>query len=301
MDTILNPTANSPTTCVAMHRVIYTAELLELILVHLDPHTLFHSTLVSRTFHAVIMRSTHLQQLLFLQPPINLTIPEPMFANEWPLLDIKINPLLLTNFPHFLTCWEHDYRLPEIVEWDADPPPEFDPLPEWDPPLDPYPCTAEKFLWLPVSKKGSLGVLTRREASWRRMQVVSPPVTRLIVEKFYWGCFGRRRETAERDFSLSGPGEKGGLTMGTFYDLVFEMVAPVAFRPTWETRIFWKKNGEDEWEITMKLNFEYFLSGRVFGPVKTAARIAEYKSKGYEMVEMGEWREEGSDLEDMYD
>ena len=135
----------------AGNRVLLTAELLELILPHLDLWTLLHAQRVNRLFKDIIIDSAECQRSLFFLP--EKTTPNERFNPK----ATRFNPLLERHFePWFNHEWRNNdhYHSPEI--------------------------TAKTFEELMASDSKKDAVL-REGASWRRMLVAQPAVHKLRI------------------------------------------------------------------------------------------------------------------------
>lgn len=150
----------------ATHRVIYTTELLEAILLQLpNKDILVHVQRVCLYFYNTISRSVALQHHLFFLPcPRRFTT------------TIHRNPFL------YARSWTDyiDHRIPKYSPMSTSgPPPSFYP---WHNDLDLTAVDWEAYRKLRVP-------FERPEASWRRMYVSQPPVTTLEADSTtgFWG------------------------------------------------------------------------------------------------------------------
>jgi hypothetical protein len=132
----------------AIHQVLSTPELLEAILLNLPISSLLRLQRLNRTFNTVISTSPSIQRALFFSPA-------PASSDPCP------NPLL----KHKPSAWFLDRRRSNSIAYRSWHWPDSDEL-KWD-----------------GEREAKRHVYGREEASWRRMLVVQPPVTRLKVGK----------------------------------------------------------------------------------------------------------------------
>ncbi|KAK8077131.1 hypothetical protein PG996_003301 [Apiospora saccharicola] len=142
--------------CESRTRVFATTELLESILVHLDPITLpTLAPLVQRRWRDVIRDSAALQQLLFLRGTLDTSTER----------ERKTNPLLEKHFPFFFYGRHYEFkeymRMPGHAECHVRyiTSSDFSRLLPW---------AGSKYQWRDTS--------LRPEASWRKMLVTQPPI-----------------------------------------------------------------------------------------------------------------------------
>lgn len=182
--------------------VLSTPELLESILLHLDPRTLLTTAqLISTAFLAVITSSPRLQRALFFCPvPPTTTTFTP-------------NPLLLWAFPCLMPV------LPPQPNGLAGTPPHPSTLfiPAGSYGRGPRDDRNEILPMTDVRFDGGRRNLafTRKGASWRRMLVCQPPAMRVARVEL-------RPEVVWKMVDFSGGGG-GGLRMGVLFDEVFTM------------------------------------------------------------------------------
>ncbi|KAK3059936.1 hypothetical protein LTS18_009714 [Coniosporium uncinatum] len=172
----------------ALHKVIETPELLELILLHLDARTLLHSQRTNRSFYELIKHSPYLQQALFFRPQSAANPKESTY---------RTNPLLRDAFP---TWFKHSMSDSMIS---------YHPI-HWN-----NPSESSIFEALPWnSNPEATSAFKRQEASWRRMLVTQPPVLAFDIQRtaHHWDSDVKRGRI---DF-----GKNDGLRMGILYDLV---------------------------------------------------------------------------------
>lgn len=183
-------------------KVLSTPELLESILLHLDPRTLLTTAqLISPAFLAVTTSSPRLQRTLFFRPSPSTTPFTP-------------NPLLLWAFPCLMPVLP-----PQQPNGLAGTPPHpstlFIPAGSYgrgprDDGNEILPMTDVRF----DGGRRNLA-FTRKGASWRRMLVCQPPAMRVARVEL-------RPEVVWKMVDFSGGGG-GGLRMGVLFDEVFTM------------------------------------------------------------------------------
>ena len=163
----------------AQARVFNTPELLEAILSQLPPHDLLLAQRISRPFQAAITSSPTLQQLLFIRAA---PVKDP---KEW-----SLNPLLRDLFAPFFVVPAPNARAAST----------FTSLQRNE-----GCCTSEE-----------MNALLRKEASWRRLLLLQPPVRVLGVTQLEQTRGGNVAYDAR--FSFEGH-PAGGVTMGVVYDI----------------------------------------------------------------------------------
>lgn len=183
-------------------------KILKSIFLTLDQRTLLIGAIrVCKQWHSTIFESTPLRAHLFLHPsaaPTNATAPRRH----------DVNPLLQSAFPLF-------FELPT-----------------------PRPSVWASFAHQPTAlphaplARQNLSAITRRGASWRRMLVCQPPVTKLGV------IIG---ETAYFTDILSFP---EGLQMRTLYDLIYKYSCrddnPASWCMAWRPAL---RDKDDMWAV----------------------------------------------------
>lgn len=171
----------------AVALVFSTPELIEIVLGHLPLPSLLQAQLISRPIHGVIRTSPTLQQLLFLRP-------SPPSA-EW-----HLNPLLRRHFqPFFVISYNSssgaDGAMYQIMEW--------------------------------ARNQTSRSAFLHKEANWRKMLIVQPPSTTLLVSRDTRLEPPENCDTEISDTVTDAAREKvanmvfeHGITMGKVYDIV---------------------------------------------------------------------------------
>jgi hypothetical protein len=134
-------------------QVLYNPELLECILLHLPERDLLvNAQRVSQLWNAIITTSPTLQRILYFQP----------FPSE-DSIKCTVNPILLLLFFPWFRSFERDTPPDYIKRLD------FRNL-DWN------------------SSNAKQEAYRRKDASWRRMLVVQPPVLNIyIARKYYIG------------------------------------------------------------------------------------------------------------------
>lgn len=160
-------------TATATSRTLDTPELLELILSYLPIDRLLLAQRISRGWHTLISNSPMLQALLYFRAPTTTSSPS----------SHTINPLLQSAFPFMFNpkLVLHDDL---VTDWDlrfghlADPP-------------KPAPSMQEKpAVFLYSSFVLNEVAWRRKEASWRKMLITSPPVKKVIWRHGHTGMDG---------------------------------------------------------------------------------------------------------------
>ncbi|KFX98580.1 hypothetical protein V490_02213 [Pseudogymnoascus sp. VKM F-3557] len=206
----------------AASAVLFTSELLEAILLHLDMKTLLLSQRVSRDWASIMASSLVIQQALFMRPVkvVSPIIPFVTTDNHFGDHESKIiyNPLLVAKFgsAFFKRGDDGYYRqicLPEIY---------FNTLPwsprnaaysridAWDKVTDPE----DLDLAFLAKEKAIRRSFTRRGASWRQMLVSQPPPPLL---GYCWQDLNSAWQTVSTPMVEPSC---GGLRMGELYDMV---------------------------------------------------------------------------------
>ncbi|KAK8094811.1 hypothetical protein PG997_001496 [Apiospora hydei] len=208
-----------------------TAELLENILVHLDPKTFLTSAqLVQRRWRQQIHNSTPLQQQLFLRSiPAQYSSPR------------EVNPLLKEHFPIFF--YERPAELdtvrpPRISPEDSDNDPEashswYNAMRRWRIMRTEAACSAcaifrndvrddfeTRLPWAASGERRRSEAFMRPGASWRAMLVAQPPIRLVGFVQTISGRddTGMPYRLGELDMMAARGG--GGLRMGGLYDAV---------------------------------------------------------------------------------
>jgi hypothetical protein len=203
----------------SMEGVLYTAELLEQILLNLDLNTLLHAQRVSKWFLQLINASTPIQQALFFQP--YLTSPKCRFKHDasGPRGSKLVDKFLSATCGFDIITYAHqneniinpliqrylnEFSLQrETAYW---PRLDYDVTPKW-PAAFQHACE-------PLN----LVAFRRSSASWRRMLPVQPPPIFLAVEferrnrKVFLGLVGPSEENKSKE-------HKSGICTGLIYDL----------------------------------------------------------------------------------
>ncbi|KAH7401798.1 hypothetical protein DE146DRAFT_735122 [Phaeosphaeria sp. MPI-PUGE-AT-0046c] len=161
----------------AVSRVFSTPELRELILLQLPLPSLLLSRRISPHFNTLITTSPILQHALFLR-----SNPTPSSKN-W-----TVNPLLRKHFLPFFAAPDgrfssRDYSLLTLLDWTT------------------HPASRAAFL--------------RKEASWRRMALISHSPSTLKIKRWVHGQGGSSEDVACVPFDSSC----NGVTMGVVWDV----------------------------------------------------------------------------------
>ncbi|QPC75665.1 hypothetical protein HYE68_006417 [Fusarium pseudograminearum] len=187
----------------------FVAELLELILLHLDMKTLLVSaSRVCRYWATTIADSPKIRQALFFQPVSSVGAGRPE--------SFTFNPLLEGKYTYSRRAYSF-LRLPWAPEGA---------IAKQGPPGS-----------LRLEKSKRLEILTRSNSSWRRMLVSQPPPPSLgyvrydDVNKWF-------RESHSTQIDPSSPQQ--GLTMGQLYDMVHSTICDREDYSVWY-RVSWGK------------------------------------------------------------
>lgn len=242
--------------------VLNTTELLEQILLFLPERDLLvHAQRVNRSFRTLITSSPSLQQKLFFK-----RIPSRGPDGDDKHCTWHANPLLLAAFPPMFTSSQGKWnklrgnQVYQNLDW---------------------------------QKESKAEAYKRREASWRRMLVSQPPVSRLYVTIAY----RVRGSTRKERFKFELP---DGLYMGMLYDLVRDNVRSEAdmlniewYAPEVDSDSDFQK-GEDEPILPEAdlLPTDTYIMVRVQHTVQFARlsvplrTVVGFESEAHEMVEL---------------
>ncbi|CAG9991108.1 unnamed protein product [Clonostachys byssicola] len=195
-------------------KVFGTIEILEAILLHLDPKDLLLSQLISTRFKSIISTSPAIQQRLFLSPAPASTPPQ-------------LNPVLAALFPVFFSL-----KRPVDIN-------QFYQLHD----------TIGKQEW--YINEFQRHKLLRPDASWRRMFPLQPPakLDEIRIFSYDWCQAQAGRRTRARLGRDLQPMQEPGIRMGLLYDLVvhFNKLHPdPEFYVHWE--MFSLQPGKEEWQ-----------------------------------------------------
>jgi len=225
----------------ASTQVILLPELLESILCSLPLNDLLlNAQLVSRSWRHAVQGSPSLSQKLFKHPGRR--------SNRQ--RKVIFNPLLQHAFPHFFPLssesvhTETDFLRRQRT---AKSPSEFS----------------------PANRRVALESYLRKEASWRSMMIVQPPVTQLEIvytsHEEICDCFCRGTFECE-----------DGLRMGMFYDLV----QTHAGLPVSLIDLNWQLEEPDD-DLKLVVNFHSIVKN---GKTERDIAHSELRSKGYKPV-----------------
>jgi len=167
----------------AQDHALSMPEVLEIILLELSlKDLLLNAQRVSRLFHDVIASSQSIQQALYFRPILDVSKTK-----------TRTNPLLRKKFPPW---FEDKWLMPRA-----------------------YALSDHKHFWRLDwnSNKERTEAYARKDASWRRMLVVQPPVQELIVKVHTEAIGGPSQSKGQLRLS-------DGLRMGQFYDIVQDFV-----------------------------------------------------------------------------
>jgi hypothetical protein len=176
----------------AISQTFSTAELIELIITYLPPRDILtNAQRVCKAWHTIISTSPTLQTALYFRAaplsPSSFTTPHPLIIENFTL-----NPFITSAF-HFLLTPNKEYTKEEDVAWNRK-------LARMDPTYkenDQYWKTPYRklFTYSEWATKDRADAWRRKEASWRRMLVSSPPVKRLVLRE--QSCSGMVEVTRE--------------------------------------------------------------------------------------------------------
>ncbi|KAJ5116233.1 hypothetical protein N7456_000581 [Penicillium angulare] len=191
-------------------KVIFTTEILENVLLHLDQNSLLISAQrVCRYWHDVVSSSQSLQKHLFLQP-------------DWNRSDRTINKLLAETFPPWFPQGPTERRHSNKTQINT---------------IDGYHGTI--FETLPIALRHKNKSFRYENATWRRMLVQQPPISDLVsfsVRDSWGGSRFTGPHTTEPCVKDQSFDNENPLNMGTFYDeIIINLgVLPLTWMILWD-------------------------------------------------------------------